>query len=94
MNRPHDKLFKETFGDLDVTTNFMHHYLPEEILDIIDIDTLAPQNGSFIESELKDSYSDLLFHVQMGDEEGYLYFLFEHKTKLPSVGTFVLPTEG
>src|SRR5690625_709827 len=80
VNHPHDKLFKETFGDLEVTSDFINQYLPKEILDIIDVESLTSIKDSFIQEELKDSYSDLLFNVKIGDEEGYLYFLFEHKS--------------
>lgn len=80
VNHPHDKLFKETFGDLGVTTDFINNYLPEEILDIIDVGSLTPLKDSYIQEELKDSYSDLLFNVKVANEEGYLYFLFEHKS--------------
>jgi predicted transposase/invertase (TIGR01784 family) len=80
INKPHDKIFKETFGDLDVTTDFIQNYLPKEILDIIDVTSLEPLKDSFIQRDLRDAYSDLLFQVNVGDEAGYLYFLFEHKS--------------
>jgi predicted transposase/invertase (TIGR01784 family) len=80
INKPHDKFFKETFGDLDVTTDFINHYLPKEILDILDLDTLTATKDSFIERDLRDTYSDLLFSVNINGGKGYFYFLFEHKS--------------
>lgn len=30
INQHHNKLFKETFGDLEVTKDFIKHYLPKK----------------------------------------------------------------
>ncbi len=80
INKPHDKFFKETLGDVSVAQDFIHHYLPEEILGIIDISSISPEKDSFITKDLEEYFSDLLFSVTMNGEEGYLYFLFEHKS--------------
>ncbi|KAF1083697.1 hypothetical protein SPSYN_03154 [Sporotomaculum syntrophicum] len=80
IQNPHDKFFKKTFGDVDVAGNFLDNYLPQNIVDIIDMDTLEPQKDSFINNELQESFSDLLYKVNINNREGYLYFLFEHKS--------------
>lgn len=80
MINPHDRFFKETFGDIAVTKDFLYHYLPNEVVEYVDLDTLTPQKDSFISDELKESFSDLLFQVDINNEEGYVYFLFEHKS--------------
>src|SRR5699024_10630963 len=35
---------------------------------------------SFVQDELVSAYSDLLFSIRIGNREGYVYFLFEHKS--------------
>src|SRR5690625_3061430 len=80
MRNPHDKFFKETFSYSEVVSDFVKHYLPEEILAIIDVTTIAPVKDSFIQKELESFYSDLLFEVNFKERKGYLYFLFEHKS--------------
>lgn len=77
---PHDKFFKMTFSNIAVAGDFLDNYLPQSIVDIIDLDTLEPQKDSFINKELQESFSDLLFKVNINNREGYLYFLFEHKS--------------
>lgn len=72
VNQYHDNLFKETFGDLEVTRDFFKNYLPEEILGIIDVETIETRKDSFIEEELKDVYADLLFSAKLNDEDCYL----------------------
>lgn len=80
VNNPHDKMFKETFSDLDVVSDFLKHYIPKENLAIIDVESIVLLKDSFIQKELRDSYSDSLFSVKIAGEDGYLYFLFEHKS--------------
>lgn len=80
IQNPHDKFFKEVFGKVEVARDFFTNYLPQSILDIIDLDTIEPQKDSFINKDLEESFSDLLFKVNINNTEGYIYFLFEHKS--------------
>lgn len=77
---PHDRLFKETFGDVAVTQDFLENYLPDEMLEMIELESLVTMKETFIQEELKDTQSDLLCKVEMQEKEVYLYFLFEHKS--------------
>ena len=58
----------------------MNGYLPASIRDIVDLTTLEPQKDSFINKELQEVFSDLLFRADINNKEGYIYFLFEHKS--------------
>lgn len=80
INQPHDKFFKEMFGNVDLAKDFMTNYLPKEVLNVVDVETISPQNVSYIEGNLKESFSDLLFKANINKSEGYIYFLFEHKS--------------
>jgi predicted transposase/invertase (TIGR01784 family) len=80
IQNPHDKFFKETFGNIEVAKDFLNNYLPESIINVIDIDTLEPQKDSFINEELQEGFSDMLFKVNINKRAGYIYFLFEHKS--------------
>lgn len=80
IQNPHDKFFKETFGDVEVVKDFLNNYLPDSIMKIIDINTLEPQKDSFINKELEEGFSDMLFRVNINNREGYIYLLFEHKS--------------
>ncbi|WP_429160041.1 Rpn family recombination-promoting nuclease/putative transposase [Desulfitispora alkaliphila] len=44
------------------------------------MNTLEPQKDSFINEELQEVFSDMLFRVNINNREGYIYFLFEHKS--------------
>ena len=80
IQNPHDKFFKEMFGRTDVAKDFLNNYLPTEIKDIVDINTLEPQKDSFVNEELEEGFSDILFKSSINNKEGYIYFLFEHKS--------------
>ncbi|MGF7184924.1 putative transposase YdaD [Desulfitispora alkaliphila] len=41
---------------------------------------MEPQKDSFINEELQEVFSDMLFRVNINNREGYIYFLFEHKS--------------
>ncbi len=82
VQNPHDKFFKETLGNVSTAKDFLSNYLPDNIMNIIDVNTLEPQKDSYINQELEESFSDLLFKVDINENEGYLYFLFEHKDTL------------
>ncbi len=80
IQNPHDKFFKETFGKVEVAKDFLNNYLPDSIMRIVEMDTLEPQKDSFINKELQEVFSDMLFRVNINKREGYIYFLFEHKS--------------
>jgi len=77
---PHDKLFRETWSNVEVARDFLLHYLPEKVLNVIDLDTLEISKESFVEKELKDYFSDIFYKINLEGEPGYIYFLLEHKS--------------
>mgnify|MGYP000860398752 CR=1 FL=1 len=80
IQTPHDSFFKETIGKIEVAEDFLNNYLPEGIRNIVDTKTLEPQKDSFIDKELNETFADMLFKANIYNEEGYIYFLFEHKS--------------
>ena len=77
---PHDKFFKELFSHKDEAGDFFAHYLPEDILKHLDLTEIEIVKESFIEKELKEYFSDILYKVSLSDTPAYLYMLFEHKS--------------
>ncbi len=80
ITNPHDKLFRETWSDKKVATDFLRHYLPRDVLSLIDLNSLEICKDSFVEDDLKEYHSDLLYKVLLDGHEGYVYLLFEHKS--------------
>ncbi|MBO8159183.1 Rpn family recombination-promoting nuclease/putative transposase [Thermosyntropha sp.] len=80
IKNPHDRYFKENMDNTEIAKSFFEYYLPSELKNIVNLDFLIPQQESFIDEELKESYSDLLFKTKIKGEEGYIYLLVEHKS--------------
>jgi len=82
IQNSHDSLFKETWNKKSNAKEFLKNYLPAKVLKIVNLDSLKICKDTFIENDLKNYYSDILYKVNIGDESGYIYFLFEHKSYL------------
>jgi predicted transposase/invertase (TIGR01784 family) len=80
ISNPHDKLFKQIWSNRETARDFFAHYLPAEIRELLDLDTLEIRKDSFVDRNLKEYFSDLLYSVSFGDQSGYIYLLFEHKS--------------
>jgi len=78
---PHDKVIKTAYSDLENARSFLTNYLPDNVLKLVDLDTLEISKDSFIEKELAEYYSDILYKVNLTDgSQGFIYVLFEHKS--------------
>ncbi len=81
LPNPHDRFFKELFAHLPTARDFVRHYLPEPLSAALDLRTLTIVKESFIDEQLRNYFSDLLFHArrkQGGDV--LIYLLLEHKS--------------
>jgi predicted transposase/invertase (TIGR01784 family) len=77
----HDSLFKETFGRPDIAADFLRNYLPAEISNLFNLDGLKQQRETFIDAELQEHFSDLLYQAPLRDgRSAYIYLLFEYKS--------------
>ena len=80
IQNSHDSLFKETWSNRTNAKAFLENYLPKKVLSIVNLDSLEICKDTFIENDLKNYYSDMLYKVTIEDVPGYIYFLFEHKS--------------
>ena len=81
VQNPHDRFFRESFGRVHIARNYLEEYLPEPVLGLLDLDTLTLQEGSFIDEEMREHQTDLLYQVQLqGGGTATIYLLFEHKS--------------
>lgn len=81
ITSPHDKFFKQVFTRGDAAKEFLMTYLPPAVVRLIDWGSLEYTKDSFIDKDLNEFLSDLLFMAQLKDgSSGYVYVLFEHKS--------------
>lgn len=78
----HDAFFKRMMKNTALASDFFATHLPQEILNLVDLSTIKLEDCSFIDENLYEYESDVLFSVKrMGaEEEGFLYTLCEHQS--------------
>ena len=90
---PHNNFFRFALSDLPNARSLIETQLSSAALAELDLQTLQLETGSFIDPDLREKFSDLLFSVQLAEErlaqekqdevldEALVYFLFEHKSQ-------------
>jgi len=77
----HDKFIKQILSRKELAAEFLQQYLPEELVSILDFETLKQRDTSYITGSLKTSYSDLVWGVKIkGEESLQISLLLEHKS--------------
>ncbi|MEA2059724.1 MAG: Rpn family recombination-promoting nuclease/putative transposase [Thermodesulfobacteriota bacterium] len=78
---PHDKVFREAYSNKENARSLLTSKLSDKVLALMDLNPLEISKDSFIEKELADYYSDILYRVNLtGGSQGLVYVLFEHKS--------------
>ena len=78
---PHDALFKSFLMHPDTARDFIDIHLPAPLRKLCDLTTLKLEPNSFIDEDLRQYYSDLLWSVKTQEGVGYLYVVIEHQSK-------------
>ena len=81
ITNPHDRFFREVFSHLEWSRDFIRTQLPLAIVETLALETLDLRPGSFLDEELQQYFSDLLFRVSLRTgRDAYVYVLLEHKS--------------
>ena len=80
-NKPHDHLFKSTFSDPRIAADYIRNFLPSDLTSQLDLSSLELAPGSYVNEELEEYLSDVVYKCMYGEEEIKLSLLFEHKSK-------------
>ena len=80
ITSPHDTFFRESFTRREVARDFLRCQLPAELLAELDLTTLEISKDSYVASDLRTAYSDLVYRVAYRGEALNVYLLFEHKS--------------
>ncbi|MFO7561363.1 MAG: Rpn family recombination-promoting nuclease/putative transposase [Enhygromyxa sp.] len=79
-SKPHDALFKAAFEHPAHAADLFRCTLPESLREGIDYGSLTREDGSFIDPELADRHSDLLFSARLRGDRVFLNLLLEHQS--------------
>lgn len=78
---PHDPTFRKVFSDPQLAPQFISHYLPQPVVDQLDLSYLELEKKSFVDDELLTPRGDLLFRTRLREGgDALVYVLLEHKS--------------
>jgi predicted transposase/invertase (TIGR01784 family) len=84
---PHDRFFREIFGRREMVLDFVKEYLPARVYSLLDPGSLENVKDSYVDKELSQHFSDLVYKASIAGKPSFLYLLFEHKSYVdPMVG--------
>ncbi len=78
---PHDATFRQFLMHPEIARDFMDIHLPTELRAICDLSTLKLESGSFVEDDLRQHFSDVLYSLKTTTgTDGYVHVLIEHQS--------------
>lgn len=82
IHHPHDLMVRAVLSDLAEAASLLQTYLPDEVQQGLNWATLKLAEGSFVDEDLRESESDLLYEVERlsGEDSIWLYLLLEHQS--------------
>lgn len=72
----------------DTARDFIDIHLPASLRKLCDLTTLKLEPNSFIDEDLRQYYSDLLWSVKTQEGVGYIYVVIEHQSKPEELMSF------
>lgn len=85
---PHDAVFKSFLRHPDTARDFIDIHLPAPLRKLCDLTTLKLEPNSFIDENLRQYYSDILWSVKTEEGMGYIYVVIEHQSKAEELMAF------
>lgn len=92
LNNPHDKFFKRALTIVAIARSMLEKFLPTDLLDKLNLYTLEIDPNSYINDELKETFSDIVWACRLknSNKKRKIAFLFEHKSYKPDYPHFQL----
>lgn len=77
---PHDATFRQFLTQPKIARDFMELHLPSELRECCELSTLKLESGSFVEDDLRQYFSDVLYSLKTTAGDGYIHVLIEHQS--------------
>jgi predicted transposase/invertase (TIGR01784 family) len=92
---PHNNFFHYALSHVEAARDLIQTHLPADLVQDLDLDSLELQKDTFVDEDLRESYSDLLYSVRLAGAkgepiEGQIYLLLEHKSQSDPMTCFQL----
>lgn len=79
-SNPHDALFRRVLGEPEHAASQLRSVLPPALVAGVELDTLTPVAGSFVDEALRWRHCDLLFRTRCRGRDAFMYVLMEHQS--------------
>ncbi len=90
-NLPHDAFFKRIMENQLSAKNFLKQYLPDNVKNIVDLNTIEVQKESYIESNLTKRFSDIVYKIKtIENNDAFIYVIAEHQSSVDHTMVFRL----
>jgi len=82
LQHAHDKFARYMLSQPVIALDFLKSYIPEEVRRFLKLDTLRVEKGSFLEKELQQTHTDILYSINIKADaqqtehdvqQGYIY---------------------
>jgi predicted transposase/invertase (TIGR01784 family) len=83
ISTPHDAIAKHFLSNVEVAKDFLEVHLPDEIKNCCELSSLEVESTSFIEKNLRQHFSDILYKVNAKSDPTdicYIYTVVEHQS--------------
>lgn len=82
IHQDHDRFFIESMEHREIAWGIVCEFVDPAILEQIRGSTFEMVKGSWVDTVLNEHRSDIVYRVSLLNRDGYVYFLFEHKSNL------------
>ncbi|MFK7972599.1 MAG: Rpn family recombination-promoting nuclease/putative transposase [Bacteroidia bacterium] len=84
MPNPHDTYFRHSFSNSEIARDFLVHFVKDDIVPLLDLDTLTLSETSYVDESLQSHFSDVVYTCLLKHEEVNISvtisLLLEHKS--------------
>ncbi|HON12350.1 MAG TPA: Rpn family recombination-promoting nuclease/putative transposase, partial [Chitinispirillaceae bacterium] len=80
IQHAHDRLFRESMQDIDIARKLSFSALPSKVKNRIDWETLEIVKESWVDENLREHRSDVIYRAKILGNDQWVYLLFEHKS--------------
>jgi len=80
IDKPHDSLFKKVFRDIENTRDFLKSYLPKDLSNKIEFDSMSISGTEKDDTKYKVSHLDMSVECKIEGVDSKIYIIFEHKS--------------
>lgn len=77
---PHDSFFRAVFSRPQLAADQFRLLLPPRLVEQLDLEHMRHRSGNFVDEDLADTASDVLFEVKLAQRDALIYVLYEHQS--------------